>query len=192
MREANECNDDTFPKHQIVYRFITRGLFWTPGIVVACDCVSPSVRMCVYHELVRTISHHPFKLGLPNLGHNCPYCFGGDWQWPPRSNLTSKSKFTPFWACPHHDSLPIEVMMTKFGPEVQNSLDKFPIVLGEFLVSSLREMHNHHITTRESWVPRLLHRPKCFMVSILCAYLYTLTVSRSRLFKSQHVAQILI
>ena len=43
-----------------------------------------------------------------------------------------------------------------------------------FLVSPLLRIHNHHITTREPWVPRLLHWPDCFMVSILCAYLYTL------------------
>ena len=42
-----------------------------------------------------------------------------------------------------------------------------------FLVSPLLEIHNHLITTREPWIPRLLHRPDCFMVSILCAYLYT-------------------
>ena len=41
-----------------------------------------------------------------------------------------------------------------------------------FLVTPLLEIHNHHITTREPWVPRLLHRPDCFMVSILCEYLY--------------------
>ena len=33
-----------------------------------------------------------------------------------------------------------------------------------FLVSSLLEIHNHHITAREPWVPRLLHMPDCFMV----------------------------
>ena len=42
-----------------------------------------------------------------------------------------------------------------------------------FLVSPLLEIHNQHITTREPWAPRLLHRPDCFMVSILWAYLYT-------------------
>ena len=30
-------------------------------------------------------------------------------------------------------------------------------------------IYNHH----RAWVPRLLHRPECFMVSVLCAYLYT-------------------
>ena len=44
--------------------------------------------------------------------------------------LTLKSEFTPFWACPHHNLLPIQARITKFGPEVQNSLVKIPIVLG--------------------------------------------------------------
>ena len=32
-------------------------------------------------------------------------------------------------ACPHHNSLPIRARFTKFGPEVQNSLVKIPIIL---------------------------------------------------------------
>ena len=34
-----------------------------------------------------------------------PFVLVDDWPWPSKSNLTSKSKFTPFWACPvvtHH------------------------------------------------------------------------------------------
>ena len=55
------------------FRFITRGEFWPPGIVVACVCVSvcPCVRVsvcvCINHGLVRTITHHTFKLETPNL-----------------------------------------------------------------------------------------------------------------------------
>ena len=54
----------------------------------------------------------------------------GNWLWPSRSNLTSKSEFTPFWACPGHNSSPIQVRITKFGPEVANSSVKVPIILG--------------------------------------------------------------
>ena len=56
-----------------VSRFITRGQFWPSVIVVACVCLSvcPSVRMCFKHLLVRAITHHPFKLGSPNLDHRC-------------------------------------------------------------------------------------------------------------------------
>ena len=54
-------------------KFFTRGQFWPSGIVVACVClcVRPSVRVCGNHLLVRAITHHPFKLGSPNLDHRC-------------------------------------------------------------------------------------------------------------------------
>ena len=54
----------------------------------------------------------------------------------------------------------------------------------KFAFSPLQEAHNHHITTREPGVPRLLHGPDCFMVFILCMYLYTWNVSWSPLFHS--------
>ena len=60
-----------------------------------------------------------------------PIVLGGNWPWPSRSNLTSKSEFTHFWAYPDHNSSPIQVRITKFGPEVQNSLVKVPIILGD-------------------------------------------------------------
>ena len=129
----------------------TRGQFGLPGIVVACvcQCVCP----CVNHELVRAITHHPFKLGSPNLDHRCKrpwlrsllflfvffwgglfffrgWGWGGDWPWPSRSNLTSKSKLAPFWACPCNNSSPVQAGTTKFGPEAQNTLVNIPIVLG--------------------------------------------------------------
>ena len=59
-----------------------------------------------------------------------PIVLGGNQLWPSRSNLRSKSKFTPFWVCPHHNSSPIQARITKFGPEVQNTLVKIPVVLG--------------------------------------------------------------
>ena len=34
-------------------------------------CVRPSVRVCGNHLLVCAITHHPFKLGSPNLDHSC-------------------------------------------------------------------------------------------------------------------------
>ena len=59
-----------------------------------------------------------------------PIVLWGNWPWPSRSNLTSKSEFTPFWACPDHNSSPIQVRITKLRPEVENSLVKVPIILG--------------------------------------------------------------
>ena len=87
------------------------------------------------HVLVRAITHHPLKLGSPNLDLRCkrpwlrslPIVLGGVWPWPSRSILTSKSKFTPFWACLHDNSSHVQA---KFEPEVQNTLIKIPIVFG--------------------------------------------------------------
>ena len=47
--------------------FITRGQFWPSGIVVACVCVCVCVCLSVNHQLVRAITHQPFKLESPNL-----------------------------------------------------------------------------------------------------------------------------
>ena len=123
----------------------TRGQFWPSGIVVACVCLCVCPCVCVNPQLVRVITHHPFKLGSPNLDHRCKrpwirsllffcfFCFflgGGDWLWPSRSNLTSKSKVTPFWACGHDNSSPVQTRTPNFGPKVQNTWVKIPINLG--------------------------------------------------------------
>ena len=112
----------------------TQGQFWPPGIVVGCVCLC--VCPCVNHEPIRAITHHPFKLGyqiwtkcVKDLGYD-PYNLGGDWTWSSSSNLTSKSKSTPFWPCPHNNSSPVHARTTKFGPEEQNTLVKIAIVLG--------------------------------------------------------------
>ena len=109
-----------------------------PMLVLAfghCRCLRLSVSPSVT-KFVRTITHHPFKLGSPNLDHRCkrpwfriPIVLGGDWLWPSRSNLTSKSKFTPFWACPCDNSSPVHARATKFGPDVLNTLANIPVVL---------------------------------------------------------------
>ena len=36
-----------------------------------CVSARPSVCVCGNHVLVRAITHHPFKLGSPNLDHRC-------------------------------------------------------------------------------------------------------------------------
>ena len=117
----------------VMFVIFTWGQFWPSGIVVACFCLCPSVHPCVNHELVRVITHHPFKLGSPNLYHRCkrPWLrsllfWGGDWPWPSRSNLTLKSKFIPFWASPCHNSPPIEVTISKFGRKMHLSTVQIP------------------------------------------------------------------
>ena len=49
--------------------------------------------------------------------------------WPSRSNLRSKWKFTLFQAFSHHNSSPTQARIAKFGPEVQNTSVKIPVVL---------------------------------------------------------------
>ena len=50
-----------------------------------------------------------------------PIVFGSGWPWPSRSNLTSNSKLTPFWACPTYYASPIQVRISKFGPQMHFS-----------------------------------------------------------------------
>ena len=111
--------------------FFTRGQFWPPGIVVA------PVRLSVRHQVCPRDNSSPVQARITKFGPKMqntlvkvPIVFGGNQPWPSRSNLRSKSKFTPFWACPHHNSSPIQARITKFGPEVQNTKIKIPIVLG--------------------------------------------------------------
>ena len=102
-----------------------------------------SVCVCFNHLLVCTITRHLFKLRSPNLVHRSKtpwlrsllfffffffvfFLGGGNWPWPSRSNLTSNSKLTPFWACPHHYSPPILVRISKFGQQMHFSTVKIP------------------------------------------------------------------
>ena len=118
----------------------TRGQFWPSGIVIACVCVC--VRVCVSQSVCQSLAcprdnSGPVQARVATFGPKMqktlvkvPIVLGGNWPWPSRSNLTSKSEFTHFWAYPDHKSSPIQVRITKFGPEVQNSLVKVPIILG--------------------------------------------------------------
>ena len=112
-------------------RLFTWGQFWPSGIVVAP--VRPSVRhqVCPRHNSA-PVQARITKFGpkMQNTLVKVPIVLGGNQPWPSRSNLRSKSKFTPFWACPHHNSSPIQARITKFRPEVQNTLVKIPIILG--------------------------------------------------------------
>ena len=113
--------------------FFTRGQFWPPGIVVACVCVC----VCINHLLVRTITSSPVQARITKFGPDkqntlvkIPIVLGGNWQWPSRSNLTSNSKLTPFWACPNHYSPPILVRISKFGQQMHFSTVKTPVNSG--------------------------------------------------------------
>ena len=141
---------DFSPIHNKQFKTLifTRGQFWPPGIVVAC--VRPSVR----HQVCPRDNSSPvearitkFRPKMQNTVVKVLLVLGGNQ--PSRPNLRSKSKFTPFWACPHHNSSPIQARITKFGPEVQNTLVKIPIVLGG----------NWPWPSRSDWTPKSKFTP---------------------------------
>ena len=175
------------------YSFITRGQFWPLGIVFACVCLC--VRPCVNHLLVRTITQDPFKLGLPNLDQRCKrpwlrslsFCGAIDHELQGQILLKSQNlpDFDIVRTITHYpfklgsqnlDQMCKIAWLRSLLFCVAIDIDiqgKIWLKKSNFLVSPLLEIHNHHITTRVPWVPRLLHRRDCFMVSILCACLYT-------------------
>ena len=59
-----------------------------------------------------------------------PVVLGVDRSWPSRSNLTQKSKFTPFWVCRHDNLSPVQTRITKVVPEVHFSTVRIPIDFG--------------------------------------------------------------
>ena len=126
-----------------IFWVFTRGQFWPSGIVIACVC--GSVCVCINHELVRTITHHPFKLGSPNLDQRCKTPWFGSLLFLGMIDLESrpwgstwKSNFTSFWACSHHYSSAIQARITKFGPKMHLSTVKIPTNFGlDWLWSSL-------------------------------------------------------
>ena len=100
-----------------------------------CRCLCLCV--CINHLLVRTITRHLFKLGSPNLVQRSktPWLRSllfllGNWPWPSRSNLTSNSKLTPFWACPNQYSPPILVRISEFGQQMHFGTVKIPVNSG--------------------------------------------------------------
>ena len=110
--------------------FLTRGQFWPPGIVIAW-----SVCVCVYQSLACPHDNSsPVQARITKFGPEkqntlvkIPIVFGSGWLWPSRSNLTSNSKLPPFWACPTHYASPIQVRISKFGPQMHFSAVKIPV-----------------------------------------------------------------
>ena len=90
--------------------FVTRGQFLPPGVVVAYVCLSvrPSVEhpACPRTELV-TRSSLDHQLTLTLKSQNLPHIL----------------------ACRSHNSSPIQAMITEFGPDVQNIMDKFWLLI---------------------------------------------------------------
>ena len=99
-----------------------------------CRCLC----VCVYQSLACPHDNSsPVQAWITKFGPEkqntlvkMPVVLGGNWPWPSRSNLTSNSKLTPFWACPNHYSPPILVRSSKFGQQMHFSTVKIPVNLG--------------------------------------------------------------
>ena len=119
--------------HLVVF---TRGHFWPSGIDFACVC--PSLRQSVRPSVtmfVLAITHYPFKLGSPNLGHRCksPLLFMGLIALTFKVKFNFKVKIYPslsLWVAPRHKSPQIIVRISKFGPTMHFSTVKVPIDFG--------------------------------------------------------------
>ena len=90
-----------------------------------------------------------FGSEMQNTLVKMPIHFWGDRPWPSRSNLTWKSNFASFWACPHDNFSPIWVRITKFGPRMHLSTVKKPIVLRVDWPSSSRS----NLTCKSKFIP---------------------------------------
>ena len=134
-KELN-THGESFSRSIDIFAFFTRGQFWPSGIVIACVCVC--VRVCVCQSLACLHNNSgPVQARIAKFGPKMqktlvkvPIVLVGNWPWPSRSNLTSKSEFTPFWACPDHYSPPILVRISKFGQQMHFSTVKIPVNSG--------------------------------------------------------------
>ena len=108
----------------------TQGQFWPLGIVIACVCVYQS--LACPHDNSSPVQAWITKLGpqKQNTLVKILNVFGGDWLWPSRSNLITNSKFIQFIAGPNHYSPPIQVRISKFGPQMHFSTVKVLINSG--------------------------------------------------------------
>ena len=96
--------------------------------------LSSPVSVCVYQSLACPHDNSsPVQARITKFGPEkqntlvkIPIVFGSSWLWPSRSNLTSNWKLTPFWACPTHYASPVQVRISKFGPQMHFNAVKIP------------------------------------------------------------------
>ena len=107
-----------------------------PASVCVCVCLSVCPSVCQSLACPRDNSGPvqariaKFRPKMQKTLVKVPIVLGGNWPWPSRSNLTSKSEFTPFWACLDHYSPPILVRISEFGQQMYFSTVKIPVNSG--------------------------------------------------------------
>ena len=128
------------------------------GIVVACVCVCVCLSVCVN----MCNNSGPVQARITKFGQKKQKTFvkvsivlWTEQLWFSRQNLTWNSKFAPLLACLHLNSPPIPARITKFGPEVQNTLVKILIDLVGYwpwflYISTFKEwgIVFHHISVK--------------------------------------------
>ena len=138
-------------KRPHIYSFYPRPVLASGYCRCLCLCV------CVYQSLACPHDNSsPVQASITKFGPEkqntlvkIPIVLGGNWPRPSRSNLTSNSKLTPFWACPNHYSPPILVRISKFGQQMHFSTVKIPVNSGldwpwtspSFLIPKLTYLH---------------------------------------------------
>ena len=104
--------------------------------VSVCPCVRVSV--CVYQSRAGPHDNSPlvqaritkFGTKVQKTLVKVPIVLGDDRPWLSRSNVTWKSNFTSFWACPPHNSSAVQARITKFRLKMHLSTVKIPINFG--------------------------------------------------------------
>ena len=97
-----------------------------------CLCVCVYQSLACPHDNSSPVQARITKFGpeKQNTLVKIPIVLGGKWPWRSRSNLTSNSKLTPFWACPNHYPPPILVRISEFGQQMHFSTVKNPVNSG--------------------------------------------------------------
>ena len=101
-----------------------------------CVCLSVCLSVCQSRVCPRDNSSPvqariaKFRAQMQNTLVKVPIVLWGDRPWPSMSNLTWKSNFTSFWACPDDNLSSVQAKVTKCGPKMHLSMVKIPIDLG--------------------------------------------------------------
>ena len=134
---------DTLHTQYIPWNGLLVLLCFYPRPVLAfgyCRCLRLCVCVCLYvcqSRVCQRDNSSPVQARIIKFGAQMqttlvkvPVVLWGDRPWPSRSNLTWKSNFTSFWACPDDNLSSVQARVTKFGPKMHLSTVKILIDLG--------------------------------------------------------------